>query len=135
MTIKKQTQRFTLFEEMTNDMFEDNESQSNYTFPKKRVLRLKLDIGSRVGLKEILTYFDNLLLNAVMPQNVERWVRCRKCQTNCKTGYFFVREAFDVDDDMQRCKPNDVHEIGVFSYRRYLQPDWKCPSKESNIPV
>ena len=97
MKMDNQTLRFVLFEEMLNDMFEDSESQSDYIFPRDRVLRLILDRESKVELTIILTYFDKLLLIAVMPQNVERWVRCRKCQTNCKTGYFFVREAFNDD--------------------------------------
>ena len=83
MKLKTETQKFILAEDMLNAIFNEpvlEEHDPEKLFARHRVLRIILDTEKEVDLKEMLSFLDDILSEAVKNQHVERWVRCRQCK-------------------------------------------------------
>ena len=102
---------FSLFEEVSTDMFEDGEDDpAEDYFAKYRIFRLILESGAGFNSKTLLSHFDKLLIQAIAKSHIQRWVRCKECKQKGKKGYFLAEESFIVTEKMERCKMSEEHE-------------------------
>ena len=103
MELKTETQEFILAEETLYDLFnrlDPEEIKPEKLFARNRILRIILDTESVVNRKDMLSYLDNLLSQAVKNQHVERWVRCSQCKEQGRVNVLYLLFVFALNTDL-----------------------------------
>ena len=90
-----------LLEEEEKDAFDDE--QGNY-YPQAKLLRLKLFWNELNKWPQVLSFFDNVLMEVVEESEVERWVRCISCNDEEVNQDFPAGKCFQPVNKLDKCK-------------------------------
>ena len=90
-----------LLEEEEKDAFDDE--QGNY-YPRAKLLRLKFFCNELNKWPQVLSNFDNVLMEVVEESEVERWVGCLSCNDEEVNQDFPAARCFQPVNKLDKCK-------------------------------